>query len=72
MSHNADCDAHADCRKELAKAWSAYLEAAMNERLDDGTSVLELVFILNPSLRARLFAAVNRTRPTPPERTDDA
>lgn len=48
----------ADNRKQLAAAWSPYLEVALRERLDDGTPVLEVVFAVRPDLRERLLAAL--------------
>jgi hypothetical protein len=40
--------------KSLARAWSAWLELAVDMKLSDGTSVLEYVLATNPDLRKRL------------------
>lgn len=45
-------------RQAAARAWSFWLEAAMNDRLDDGTPVLKMVFMQNPELAQRLSEAL--------------
>lgn len=49
---------NAALRKSLGKAWSAWLELAFQQQLDDGTPVLQLVLQSDPELRARLRTAL--------------
>jgi hypothetical protein len=57
-----DCEMdHGTSRKHLARAWSAFLDTAMDARLDDGTPVLQLVLAINPDLRNRLDKALRGT-----------
>ena len=39
--------------------WSRRLEEMLDERLDDGTPVLEVVFAMNPDLKSRLKKVIN-------------
>lgn len=41
-------------RKGKALAWGAYIESALDQTLEDGTPVLEVVFAHNPDLADRL------------------
>lgn len=52
-------------RLRLAAAWSAFLDLALNDTLEDGTPVLSYVLLANPDLRLRLNAAM-APRTTPP------
>jgi hypothetical protein len=52
---------HGTSHRALAHAWSAYLELLMDERLDDGTPVLQTVLALNPDLRHRLATTLRGT-----------
>lgn len=45
-------------RQRLTRAWSAWLELAMEQELDDGTPVLAVVMAHNPDLRDRLDLAM--------------
>lgn len=45
-------------RKATGRAWSAFLDLALDQRLEDGTAVLDLVLARNPGLRERLEAAL--------------
>ena len=59
-------------RKRLAVAWSAFLDLALQDTLEDGTPVLAYVLLTNPDLRLRLSDAMNpRTTPTTKETTDE-
>lgn len=46
---------NARLRKSLARAWAAYLDLAVDLKLEDGTPVLTEVLCSNPELRKRLF-----------------
>jgi hypothetical protein len=55
-------------RKTLAGAWSAYLDLALDTRLDDGTLMLDVVFDMHPTLRNRLVETIYKPRgPKPGE-----
>lgn len=56
-----------ECRRATARAWGAFLELALLDRLDDSTPVLEVVFALDPVLKRRLAEAL-AARPSPPGR----
>lgn len=60
---------HRHCRQATARAWSAYLDLALRERLDDGTPILALVFAHDPDLRERFARALSST-PTAPGSAD--
>jgi hypothetical protein len=47
-----------ESRQRLARAWTAWLNLALESRLEDGTSVLALTLEINPDLRRRLEAAM--------------
>lgn len=47
-----------ECRKALGRAWSAYLELLFEQKLDDGTPLLQVVLAQNPDLRRRLVSAM--------------
>lgn len=48
----------ARARKDLAEVWGMFLETMLDDRLDDGTPVLQLVFARNPELGQRLKEAL--------------
>jgi hypothetical protein len=49
-------------RKTVAAAWSAYLDLALDSRLDDGTPMLDVVFDMYPGLRSKLVEAIYKPR----------
>lgn len=59
----ATADLHAQIRTQrqaTARAWSAFLDLALHDRLEDGTLVLDVVFAHNPDLRSRLAALLDQ------------
>lgn len=48
-------------RRAAGKAWSAYLQLALDEKAEDGTPIMELVLAYNPKLRERLKKALDVT-----------
>ena len=54
-------EATSGTRERLAAAWSAYLDLALDDRLDDGTRVLSLALARRPDLAERLTAALTTT-----------
>jgi len=55
-------------RLRLATAWSAFLDLALQDTLEDGTPVLSYVLLNNPDLRLRMAAAI---APSAPPKTED-
>jgi len=49
-----DPDPHAECKKRLAAVWAIALGQMLDDRLSDGTPVMQVVLDTNPHLKDRL------------------
>ena len=47
-------------KKSLTRAWTAWFELAVEQRMDDGMRVLDYVFLMEPELKTRLLAALEK------------